>query len=76
MFGKASTEPRVATASVVAVGSFPIGSARSVVVPGKVHDGDASADPNGALLPAMGIQPDDDRIVPPSQAPLHIGPRG
>jgi len=44
------------------------------VVTGKVHDVSTNADTTGALLTAMGIQPDaDDRVAPPPSTPLHDG---
>jgi rare lipoprotein A len=44
------------------------------VVTGKVHDVSTNAGTTGALLTAMGIQPDaDDRVVPPPSTPLHDG---
>src|SRR5206468_12865483 len=44
------------------------------VVSGKVHDVSTNADTVGALLSAMGIEPDaDDRVVPPPSTPLIPG---
>jgi hypothetical protein len=44
------------------------------VVQGKVHDVSTNAQTAGALLMAMGIQPDaDDRVAPPPSTPLHAG---
>jgi Lytic transglycolase/G5 domain/G5-linked-Ubiquitin-like domain len=69
-FGKATLPSEEANASSVAVGpSSPISV--EVVVSGKVHDVHTNASTVGALLSAMGIQPDaDDRVVPPLSAPL------
>jgi len=44
------------------------------VVSGKVHDVSTNASTVGALLSAMGIEPDaDDRVVPPPSTPLISG---
>ena len=72
-FGKATLPSEEANASSVAVGpSSPV--AVEVVVSGKVHDVHTNASSVGALLSAMGIQPDaDDRVVPSLSAPLLPG---
>jgi len=72
-FGKAYPETDGADAS--AVGSVgPPGVSVRAVVSGKEHDVSTNASTTGALLTAMGIQPDaDDRVVPPPSTPLHDG---
>jgi hypothetical protein len=71
-FGKAGSATEEASTSAAGVG--PPGVTVRVVVSGKVHDVSTNADTTGALLTAMGIQPDaDDRVVPPPSAPLHNG---
>jgi hypothetical protein len=72
-FGKATPPSEEANASSVAVGpSSPVSV--EVVVSGKVHDVHTNASTVGALLSAMGIQPDaDDRVVPSLSAPLLPG---
>jgi rare lipoprotein A len=71
-FGKANSGPGEASASAAGVG--PSGVTVRAVVTGKVHDVSTNADTAGALLTAMGIQPDaDDRVVPPPSTPLHDG---
>jgi hypothetical protein len=71
--GKADFATGEATAS--AAGSVgPPGVSVRAVVSGKVHDVSTNASTTGALLMAMGIQPDaDDRVVPPPSTPLHDG---
>jgi uncharacterized protein YabE (DUF348 family) len=67
-FGKAP----LAT-DAVPVGQAPVVSVRAVVS-GKVHDVSTNASTVGALLSAMGTQPDtDDRVAPPPTTPLHDG---
>ena len=71
-FGKADPASEEASASAVGVGP-PAVSVRAVVS-GKVHDVSTNASTAGALLTAMGIQPDaDDRVVPSPSTPLHDG---
>jgi resuscitation-promoting factor RpfB len=71
-FGKANSGTGKASASAAAVG--PSGVTVRAVVTGKVHDVSTNADTIGALLTAMGIQPDaDDRVAPPPSTPLHAG---
>ena len=71
-FGKANAGTEEASASAAAVG--PSGVTVRAVVTGKVHDVSTNAETAGALLTAMGIQPDaDDRVAPPPSAPLHDG---
>jgi len=71
-FGKANSGTGEASASAAAVG--PSGVTVRAVVTGKVHDVSTNAETTGALLTAMGIQPDaDDRVVPPPSTPLHDG---
>jgi resuscitation-promoting factor RpfB len=72
-FGKADTADEEAITS--AGGSVgPPGVSVRAVVTGKVHDVSTNAPTIGALLMAMGIQPDaDDRVVPPPSTPLHDG---
>jgi uncharacterized protein YabE (DUF348 family) len=71
-FGKAS--PGTEEVSTSAAGVGPSGVTVRAVVSGKVHDVSTNADTTGALLTAMGIQPDaDDRVVPPPSTPLHDG---
>jgi resuscitation-promoting factor RpfB len=71
-FGKAGSATEEASASAAGVG--PSGVTVRAVVSGKVHDVSTNADTAGALLTAMGIQPDaDDRVVPPPSTPLHDG---
>ncbi|MDP9184863.1 MAG: ubiquitin-like domain-containing protein [Actinomycetota bacterium] len=69
-FGKAGFATEEVSTSAAGVG--PPGVTVRVVVSGKVHDVSTNADTTGALLTAMGIQPDaDDRVVPPPSTPLH-----
>ena len=71
-FGKTDSEIGQATANAAGVGSSVV-SVRAVVS-GKVHDVSTNARTVGALLSAMGIQPDaDDRVAPPPSAPLLPG---
>jgi resuscitation-promoting factor RpfB len=71
-FGKAG--PATEEVSTSAAGVGPPGVTVRAVVSGKVHDVSTNADTAGALLTAMGIQPDaDDRVVPPPSTPLHDG---
>jgi uncharacterized protein YabE (DUF348 family) len=71
-FGKANPGTGEASASAANVG--PSGVTVRAVVTGKVHDVSTNAETTGALLTAMGIQPDaDDRVVPPPSTPLHDG---
>ena len=71
-FGKANPATDEASASAAGVG--PSGVTVRAVVTGKVHDVSTNAETTGALLTAMGIQPDaDDRVVPPPSTPLHDG---
>ncbi|HEX3298929.1 MAG TPA: ubiquitin-like domain-containing protein [Actinomycetota bacterium] len=71
-FGKANSGPGEASTSAAGVG--PSGVTVRAVVTGKVHDVSTNAETTGALLMAMGIQPDaDDRVVPPPSTPLHDG---
>ena len=71
-FGKA--EPSTEGAAAPAAGVGPPGVSVRAVVAGKVHDVSTNASTTGALLTAMGIQPDaDDRVVPPLSTPLHDG---
>jgi Fe2+ transport system protein FeoA len=72
-FGKADAAAEGANAPAAgSVGPSAV-SVRAVVL-GKVHDVSTNAPTAGALLMAMGIQPDaDDRVVPPPSAPLHDG---
>jgi hypothetical protein len=71
-FGKAGLATEEASTSAAGVG--PSGVTVRAVVSGKVHDVSTNADTAGALLTAMGIQPDaDDRVVPPPSTPLHDG---
>jgi len=71
LFGKAAP-PLGQAASMEAVGT-PSVSVRAVVS-GKVHDVSTNASTVGALLSAMGIEPDaDDRVVPPPSTPLQSG---
>ena len=71
-FGKANAAPGEAATSAANVG--PSGVTVRAVVTGKVHDVSTNAETAGALLTAMGIQPDaDDRVVPPPGTPLHDG---
>jgi hypothetical protein len=72
-FGKAN--PATDGADAPAVGPVgPPGVSVRAVVSGKVHDVSTNASTTGALLTAMGIQPDaDDRVVPPPSTPLHDG---
>lgn len=72
-FGKATPTSGEATVSADVVGQSLIVSVEAVVS-GKVHDVISNASTVGALLSAMGIQPDaDDRVVPPPSTPLHDG---
>jgi uncharacterized protein YabE (DUF348 family) len=75
----AGTDPASADTSVessfsaVSAGTSPAVSVRAVVS-GKVHDVSTNADTAGALLSAMGINPDaDDRVQPSPSTPLHAG---
>jgi hypothetical protein len=69
-FGKAGSATEEASTSAAGVG--PPGVTVRAVVSGKVHDVSTNAGTTGALLTAMGIQPDaDDRVVPPPSTPLH-----
>jgi len=69
-FGKADPATEEASASAVGVGPSVV-TVRAVVA-GKVYDVSTNAVTTGALLEAMGIQPDaDDRVVPPPSTPLH-----
>ena len=71
LFGKAAP-PLGQAASMEAVGT-PSVSVRAVVS-GKVHDVSTNASTVGALLSAMGIEPDaDDRVAPPPSTPLQSG---
>jgi hypothetical protein len=71
LFGKAAP-PSGQAAALGAVGA-PTTSVRAVVS-GKVHDVSTNATTVGALLSAMGIEPDvDDRVVPPPSTPLISG---
>jgi len=71
-FGKAGSATEEVSTSAAGVG--PSGVTVRAVVSGKVHDVSTNADTAGALLTAMGIQPDaDDRVVPPPSTPLHDG---
>jgi hypothetical protein len=72
-FGKADSADEEAIAS--AAGSVgPSGVSVRAVVAGKAYDVSTNASTTGALLMAMGIQPDaDDRVVPPPSTPLHDG---
>jgi rare lipoprotein A len=71
-FGKAGSTTEEGTTSAAGVG--PSGVTVRAVVTGKVHDVSTNAGTTGALLTAMGIQPDaDDRVVPPPSTPLHDG---
>jgi uncharacterized protein YabE (DUF348 family) len=72
-FGKAAPSLGEASASVDSVGQSSVVSVETVVS-GKVHDVYSNAGTVGALLSAMGIQPDtDDRVAPPPSTPLHDG---
>ncbi len=72
-FGKAAPMLGEASASVDGVGQSSVVSVETVVS-GKVHDVYSNAGTVGALLSAMGIQPDaDDRVAPPPSTPLHDG---
>ena len=72
-FGKADSAGEEANASAAGSVGPPDVSVRAVVT-GKVHDVSTNASTTGALLMAMGIQPDaDDRVVPPPSTPLHDG---
>jgi uncharacterized protein YabE (DUF348 family) len=72
-FGKAAPTLGEASASVDSVGQSSVVSVETVVS-GKVHDVYSNAGTVGALLSAMGIQPDaDDRVAPPPSTPLHDG---
>jgi len=71
LFGKAAP-PSGQAAALGAVGPSAV-SVRAVVS-GKVHDVSTNAGTVGALLSAMGIEPDaDDRVVPPPSTPLISG---
>jgi uncharacterized protein YabE (DUF348 family) len=71
LFGKAAPLSGQA-AALGAVGPSTV-SVRAVVS-GKVHDVSTNASTVGALLSAMGIEPDDDdRVVPPPSTPLLSG---
>jgi uncharacterized protein YabE (DUF348 family) len=71
-FGKAGSATEEVSTSAVGVG--PSDVTVRAVVSGKVHDVSTNAETAGALLTAMGIQPDaDDRVVPPPSTPLHDG---
>src|SRR3954465_8323471 len=71
-FGKANSGTGEASASAAAVG--PSGVTVRAVVTGKGPDASTTPETTGALLTAMGIQPDaDDRVVPPPSTPLHDG---
>ena len=71
LFGKAAL-PLGQAAALEAVGTSSV-SVRAVVS-GKVHDVSTNASTVGALLSAMGIEPDaDDRVVPPPSTPLIPG---
>ena len=71
-FGKTVPAPGQATANAAGVGPSVV-SVRAVVS-GKVHDVSTNAGTVGALLSAMGIQPDaDDRVAPPPSTPLLPG---
>jgi len=71
LFGKAAP-PLGQAAALEAVGT-PSVSVRAVVS-GKVHDVSTNASTVGALLSAMGIEPDaDDRVAPPPSTPLQSG---
>jgi uncharacterized protein YabE (DUF348 family) len=70
-FGKATSGSGEVMASADAVGSSSSVSVRAVVS-GKVHHVVTNASSVGALLSAMGIDPDaDDRVAPPPTTPLH-----
>jgi resuscitation-promoting factor RpfB len=72
-FGKAAPTLGEASASVDSAGQSSVVSVETVVS-GKVHDVYSNAGTVGALLSAMGIQPDaDDRVAPPPSTPLHDG---
>ncbi len=71
-FGKAGSATGGAIDPAAGVG--PPGVSVRAVVTGKVHDVSTNASTAGALLVAMGIQPDgSDRVVPPLSTPLHDG---
>jgi len=71
-FGRTAPDPVQATAYAAGVGPSVV-SVRAVVS-GKVHDVATNAGTVGALLSAMGIQPDaDDRVAPPPSTPLLPG---
>jgi hypothetical protein len=71
-FGKAAASSDEASAFADGVGT-PGVSVRAVVS-GKVHDVSTNATTTGALLTAMGIQPDaDDRVAPSPSTPLLAG---
>jgi hypothetical protein len=71
-FGKAGSATEEVSTSAAGVG--PSGVTVRAVVSGKVHDVSTNAGTTGALLTAMGIQPDaDDRVDPPPSTPLHDG---
>ncbi|TMK12703.1 MAG: DUF348 domain-containing protein, partial [Actinobacteria bacterium] len=71
LFGKAAL-PLGQAAALEAVGTSSV-SVRAVVS-GKVHDVSTNASTVGALLSAMGIEPDaDDRVAPPPSTPLQAG---
>ena len=71
-FGKAGSATEEVSTSAAGVG--PPGVTVRAVVSGKVHDVSTNAGTTGALLTAMGIQPDaDDRVDPPPSTPLHDG---
>jgi uncharacterized protein YabE (DUF348 family) len=71
LFGKAAPSSGQA-AALGAVG--PSTTSVRAVVSGKVHDVSTNANTVGALLSAMGIEPDaDDRVVPPPSTPLLSG---
>ena len=71
LFGKAAPLSGQA-AALGAVG--PSTTSVRAIVSGKVHDVSTNAGSVGALLSAMGIEPDaDDRVVPPPSTPLLSG---
>lgn len=61
--------------SATSAGHPSVVAVRAVVM-GKVHDVLTNAATAGELLSAMGINPGaDDRVLPPTQTPLHVGSR-
>jgi rare lipoprotein A len=72
-FGKADSADEGTNVSAAGSVGPSVVSVRAVVS-GKDHDVSTNAATTGALLMAMGIQPDaDDRVVPPPNTPLHEG---